>query len=91
MASWLIHVAATRHTLLSPRVPFAAFSPRLKTFATVSNIPPAKMTIQQHKKQYKNFDLVDRVDLHFAPGMSVEKWKSRVTGLTVYWANFPSE
>lgn len=41
--------------------------------------------------QYRNFDLVDRVELHYAPGMSVEKWKSRVTGLTVYWANFSSK
>ncbi|UZJ56905.1 hypothetical protein CBS101457_006225 [Exobasidium rhododendri] len=48
------------------------------------------MTKQQQHSQYKNFDLLDRVDLHFAPGMSVEKWKSRITGLTVYWANFPS-
>jgi len=37
-----------------------------------------------------NFDLVKTVNLDYAPGMSVEKWKSRVTGMTVYWANFES-
>ncbi|EST04590.1 Peptidase M16, C-terminal domain protein [Kalmanozyma brasiliensis GHG001] len=37
-----------------------------------------------------NFDLVTRHDLDYAPGMSVEKWKSRKTGLTVLWANFDS-
>lgn len=42
-------------------------------------------------QQHKNFDLIDRIQLHYAPEMSVEKWKSRVTGLTLYWANFSSE
>lgn len=37
-----------------------------------------------------NFDLVTRHDLDYAPGMSVEKWRSRKTGLTVLWANFDS-
>ncbi|KDN42524.1 hypothetical protein K437DRAFT_269392 [Tilletiaria anomala UBC 951] len=37
-----------------------------------------------------NFDLIRRVMLDYAPNMSVEKWVSRVTGLTVIWANFES-
>lgn len=37
-----------------------------------------------------NFSLVRRVDLDYAPGMSVEKWKSSKTDLSVYWANFES-
>lgn len=37
-----------------------------------------------------NFSLVRRVDLDYAPGMSVEKWKSTKTDLSVYWANFES-
>ncbi|SPO40740.1 related to Zn2+-dependent endopeptidase, insulinase superfamily [Pseudozyma flocculosa] len=37
-----------------------------------------------------NFDLIARVDLDYAPGMFVEKWQSRVTGLTVAWASFQS-
>lgn len=40
--------------------------------------------------QHGNFDLITRHDLEYAPGMSVEKWKSRETGLTVLWANFDS-
>ncbi len=40
--------------------------------------------------QHGNFDLVTRYDLDYAPGMSVEKWRSRETGLTVLWANFDS-
>lgn len=40
--------------------------------------------------KHGNFDLVTRHDLDYAPGMSVEKWKSRKTGLTVLWANFDS-
>lgn len=40
--------------------------------------------------QHGNFDLITRHDLDYAPGMSVEKWKSRKTGLTVLWANFDS-
>ncbi|SPO29441.1 related to metalloprotease 1 [Ustilago trichophora] len=40
--------------------------------------------------KHGNFDLVTRHDLEYAPGMSVEKWKSRETGLTVLWANFDS-
>lgn len=39
---------------------------------------------------YGNFDLVTRHNLDYAPAMSVEKWKSRKTGLTVLWANFDS-
>lgn len=38
-----------------------------------------------------SFELIRRVSLDYAPGMSVEKWTSKVTGLTVYWANFESE
>ncbi|TKY89650.1 hypothetical protein EX895_001435 [Sporisorium graminicola] len=37
-----------------------------------------------------NFDLITRHDLDYAPGMAVEKWRSRKTGLTVLWANFDS-
>ncbi|PWY97140.1 hypothetical protein BCV70DRAFT_219707 [Testicularia cyperi] len=40
--------------------------------------------------QHGNFDLVTRAELDYAPGMFVEKWKSRKTGLTVLWANFDS-
>ncbi|GAC99682.1 hypothetical protein PHSY_007285 [Pseudozyma hubeiensis SY62] len=39
---------------------------------------------------HDNFDLITRYDLDYAPGMSVEKWRSRKTGLTVLWANFDS-
>ena len=42
-------------------------------------------------EKHGNFDCVRRVTLDYAPGMSVEKWVSRVTGLTVVWANFESE
>ncbi|PWN49324.1 hypothetical protein IE53DRAFT_388475 [Violaceomyces palustris] len=41
-------------------------------------------------KRHGNFDLITRVELDYAPGMTVEKWQSRVTGLTVAWANFES-
>ncbi len=41
-------------------------------------------------EKHGNFDCVRRVTLDYAPGMSVEKWVSRVTGLTVVWANFES-
>lgn len=55
--------------------------------------PPAAAAQSQPQppKQHANFDLVKRVELGYAPGMSVEKWQSRITGLTVYWANFESE
>jgi hypothetical protein len=54
----------------------------LATMAATQPAPP---------QAHANFDLVRRVELHYAPGMSVEKWQSRVTGMTVYWANFDSE
>lgn len=49
----------------------------------------ARSEVSQEK--HGNFDCVRRVTLDYAPGMSVEKWVSRVTGLTVVWANFESE
>lgn len=42
-------------------------------------------------EQHGNFDCVRRVTMDYAPGMRVEKWVSRVTGLTILWANFESE
>ncbi|KAJ1023179.1 hypothetical protein NDA16_003332 [Ustilago loliicola] len=51
---------------------------------------PSAMVNGDLPSQYGNFDLVTRHDLDYAPGMSVEKWKSRKTGLTVLWANFDS-
>ncbi|SPO28432.1 related to Zn2+-dependent endopeptidase, insulinase superfamily [Ustilago trichophora] len=50
------------------------------SFSAVNGLP----------SKHGNFDLVTRHDLEYAPGMSVEKWKSRETGLTVLWANFDS-
>jgi hypothetical protein len=77
--------------LLAPRV-ISAFRPTTprRTFAAVSSHIPlvAATGMTKPQQSHKNFDLVEHVDLHYAPGMSVEKWKSRVTGLTVYWANF---
>lgn len=42
-------------------------------------------------KSHGNFDLVKRITMDYAPGMAVEKWKSRETGLTMVWADFESE
>lgn len=41
--------------------------------------------------KHGNFDLVRRVELEYAPGMSIEKWQSRKTGFTLYWADFESK
>lgn len=64
-------------------VSFASARP-FATYAPAG--PPIMATAEQG-----SFELIRRVSLDYAPGMSVEKWTSKVTGLTVYWANFESE
>jgi len=51
----------------------------------------ATENIQGAPSSHGNFDLVKRITMDYAPGMAVEKWKSRVTGLTLVWADFQSE
>ncbi|SNX85732.1 related to Zn2+-dependent endopeptidase, insulinase superfamily [Melanopsichium pennsylvanicum] len=55
-----------------------------------SHAAPSSSAVDALPSKHGNFDLVTRHDLEYAPGMSVEKWKSRQTGLTVLWANFDS-
>ncbi|KAN0061466.1 hypothetical protein ACQY0O_006313 [Thecaphora frezii] len=81
-------------------------TPRSRLLATMAAPPPSRYKTGPAKaaqtlsaagghhneptSSHGNFDLVTRVDLDYAPGIFVEKWKSRVTGLTVAWANFQS-
>lgn len=41
--------------------------------------------------QLGNFKLLQSFSLPYAPEMSVQKWKSEKTGLTLVWADFQSE
>lgn len=50
----------------------------------------AGLTANGIPTSHGNFDLVTHHAIDYAPGMSVEKWRSRKTGLTVLWANFDS-
>ena len=66
-------------------------SPTMVAEAAASGFVTGGVKGESPGDKYGNFDCVRRVTMDYAPGMSVEKWVSRVTGLTILWANFESE
>lgn len=79
------HFAATRQTLTALRTSISRsrrgnYSDILFRTAHAASSPPTPMA--QSVERFGNYDLIRRVKLDFTD-VTVSKWRSRVTGLTV--------